>query len=410
MFAAVDRVVEAGHDPRRFAADLLERLRDLIVLAVGARRGRARHRAARRPTSSSGSGCRRAASATPQLTRAADVVNAGLAEMRGAIAPRLLLELVCARVLLPGIDEDARGAHARLDRIERRLDVSGSMAEPTVRRAARRRPGAGRARRPRPPAAPGAAAAAAGRAPAPASRSARAVVEPPAPAGRGAASRAGAADPTDAAAEPPDRPAAGSREAADGPAAAGVDVQAVRQMWPEVVERVKEYKRVTWMLLMEQVQVASVDDRVLVLAFGNEGKRRNFSSSGHDEIVRQALIDVLGLDRRVDAVLDPSAAAVGSAARPRRRAVRCPSRAAPTSRRAARAASPPAPAQHRRRPAAEPQVDRRGRAARPVDPDRAPRGRLGRRRRRRRRGRRAGRDDLVARELGGTVIGEFGPG
>ncbi len=81
-------------------------------------------------------------------------------------------------------------------------------------------------------------------------------------------------------------------------------------MWPEVVERVKEYKRVTWMLLMEQVQVASVDDRVLVLAFGSEGKRRNFSSSGHDEIVRQALIDVLGLDRRVDAVLDPSAAAV----------------------------------------------------------------------------------------------------
>ena len=61
----------------------------------------------------------------------------------------------------------------------------------------------------------------------------------------------------------------------------------------------------TWMLLMEQVQVASVDDRVLVLAFANEGKRRGFAASGHDEIVRQALIDVLGLDRRIDAVLDP---------------------------------------------------------------------------------------------------------
>ena len=86
-----------------------------------------------------------------------------------------------------------------------------------------------------------------------------------------------------------------------------VDVTAVRQMWPEVVERVKEYKRVTWMLLMEQVQVASVDDRVVVLAFTNEGKRRGFSASGHDEIVRQALIDVLGIDRRIDAVLDPGA-------------------------------------------------------------------------------------------------------
>ena len=79
-------------------------------------------------------------------------------------------------------------------------------------------------------------------------------------------------------------------------------------MWPDVVERVKTYKRVTWMLLMEQVQVASVDDRVLVLAFTNEGKRRGFAASGHDEIVRQALIDVLGLDRRIDAVLDPKAA------------------------------------------------------------------------------------------------------
>jgi DNA polymerase-3 subunit gamma/tau len=87
-----------------------------------------------------------------------------------------------------------------------------------------------------------------------------------------------------------------------------VDVIAIRQMWPDVVERVKTYKRVTWMLLMEQVQVASVDDRVLVLAFTNEGKRRGFAASGHDEIVRQALIDVLGLDRRIDAVLDPKAA------------------------------------------------------------------------------------------------------
>jgi DNA polymerase-3 subunit gamma/tau len=180
-------------------------------------------------------------------------------------------------VLLPGADDDVRGVHARLDRLERRLDVSGNVGESAPAKTTappRSEPTA----RPDPP-------------------SAAPSASPPA---------ASTTPPTDA--PSPEREQVVVLPGGSGPGSKGsVDVTAVRQMWPEVVERVKEYKRVTWMLLMEQVQVATVDDRVVVLAFTNEGKRRGFSASGHDEIVRQALIDVLGLDRRIDAVLDPGA-------------------------------------------------------------------------------------------------------
>ena len=314
MFATIDRVVETGHDPRRFAEDLLERLRDLLVLASvpdAAELGIVRAPADKLERLRLQAGRFGAA----QLTRAADVVNAGLADMKGAVAPRLLLEIVCARVLLPG---DRRGCSwrprpprphrtpPRRQRVDGRADGRDARTSPHV--PPRREDPAQSAAHPRP----------ARRHPTDhvgESSQRPAVVEPPAPApdtSAAAAAEVGDGRP-DGRRPRPARTRRRSRLPARrrrAPAAAGVDVQAVRQMWPEVVERVKEYKRVTWMLLMEQVQVASVDDRVLVLAFGSEGKRRNFSSSGHDEIVRQALIDVLGLDRRVDAVLDPSAAAV----------------------------------------------------------------------------------------------------
>ncbi|HZE67784.1 MAG TPA: DNA polymerase III subunit gamma and tau, partial [Sporichthyaceae bacterium] len=124
VFTLVDRVVEAGHDPRRFVADLLDRLRDLVVLAAVPdvsdtglidapvdQLARMRAQAAR--------------FSPAELSRAADLVNTGLTELRGATAPRLQLELICARVLLPGAGPisdhaEARDLHARLDRLERR--------------------------------------------------------------------------------------------------------------------------------------------------------------------------------------------------------------------------------------------------------------------------------------------------
>ncbi len=123
VFRAIDRVVETGLDPRRFVEDLLERLRDLIVVAaVNEGAGSVlRHvpedqlERMRRQAAAFGTGA---------LSRAADVVNAGLTEMTGATAPRLQLELIAARILLPGAAGEA-GYAARLDRLERRLDVGG---------------------------------------------------------------------------------------------------------------------------------------------------------------------------------------------------------------------------------------------------------------------------------------------
>jgi DNA polymerase-3 subunit gamma/tau len=127
VFRAVDRVVEAGHDPRRFATDLLDRLRDLIVLdAVPEAAGNGLLDS---PPDRMDVMSRQAqALGGATLSRLADTVHEGLTEMRGTTAPRLLLELVCARMLLPGVDGSAAATLQRLERLERRMSIAGEHA------------------------------------------------------------------------------------------------------------------------------------------------------------------------------------------------------------------------------------------------------------------------------------------
>ncbi|MFJ8939614.1 DNA polymerase III subunit gamma and tau [Streptomyces sp. NPDC102365] len=125
-FEVVDRVIEGGNDPRRFVADLLERLRDLVILAAVPDAGEkglidAPVDVMERMTAQAG------VFGAAELSRAADLVNAGLTEMRGATSPRLQLELICARVLLPTAYGDERSVMARLDRIERGVNFSGGV-------------------------------------------------------------------------------------------------------------------------------------------------------------------------------------------------------------------------------------------------------------------------------------------
>ena len=142
VFGVVDKVIETGQDPRRFTEDLLRRLRDLVIVAavpdapatglIDVARGPGR--AARRP-------------GRPVRPRRAEPGRRpgrrpASPRCAGATAPRLLLELICARVLLPGADHSTDGVLARLDRIEKRIDDH--------RRRPRRRPG-GRARGRPPP-------------------------------------------------------------------------------------------------------------------------------------------------------------------------------------------------------------------------------------------------------------------
>ncbi|MEU5340330.1 DNA polymerase III subunit gamma and tau [Streptomyces sp. NPDC020766] len=126
-FEVVDRIIEGGNDPRRFVADLLERLRDLVILAAVPDAGEkglidAPSDVVERMTAQAG------VFGAAELSRAADLVNEGLTEMRGATSPRLQLELICARVLLPAAYGDERSLMARLDRIERGVNFTGAAS------------------------------------------------------------------------------------------------------------------------------------------------------------------------------------------------------------------------------------------------------------------------------------------
>ncbi|MBG0854138.1 DNA polymerase III subunit gamma and tau [Streptomyces spinoverrucosus] len=130
-FEVVDRVIEGGNDPRRFVADLLERLRDLVILAAvpdAVDKGLidAPADVLERMQAQAGT------FGPAELSRAADLVNEGLTEMRGATSPRLQLELICARVLLPAAYGDERSVMARLDRLERGVNFSTGAGAPAM--------------------------------------------------------------------------------------------------------------------------------------------------------------------------------------------------------------------------------------------------------------------------------------
>jgi DNA polymerase-3 subunit gamma/tau len=312
VFSCVDKVIEVGQDPRRFAEDLLRRLRDLVIVAAvpeALRSGLVEVA----PDQAERLSSQAAALGAGELTRAAEVIAAGLTDMRGTTAPRLHLELMCARVLLPGADVDERGVHARLDRLERRLGVSGSVpAEPTASAVAAATPAVGSA----PPAAR---------------------PEPTRPAPTRPAPNAPAATPptsTEASAEhrtPPDSLADAKPEDLRGPSGGDSDdtalgapptsevppapaqasgqppqltVTDVRRLWPEVLEEVKGKRRFTWILLSQNAQVAELRNGTMVLAMANVGARDSFSRGGSEDVLREALVVVLGADFRIETMVE----------------------------------------------------------------------------------------------------------
>lgn len=306
VFASVDKVIEVGQDPRRFAEDLLRRLRDLILVAavpdavanglvdVSVDQGE------RLTTQAAGMG-------PGELTRAAEVIARGLTEMRGTTAPRLHLELMCARVLLPGSDVDGRGVHARLDKLERQLaslSVDGAAPARVEESAARPAPEPRReppAREPRrePPApeSPAAPAPAPRREPQPAQDSRR---EPPSP-------------------EPPQQSRAPSDSARPDPArpdSAQPDTAGVRSMWPQVLDAVSRRRRVVWIVLRENSQVQHFDGQVLRLSIDNQGAFQTFMRTGGPDLLRESLLEVMGIAPEIEAALVGEAPPARPAATP----------------------------------------------------------------------------------------------
>ncbi|UYM07704.1 DNA polymerase III subunit gamma and tau [Solicola gregarius] len=316
VFGAIDKVIETGQDPRRFAEDLLQRLRDLIIVAAvpDAIEKALLDIPDDMAERLSGQAARFGPS---ELTRSADIVSAGLTELRGATAPRLLLELMCSRILLPAADHSSEGVGARLDRLERRMSIVGdhtASGQPAARPAPV-------AEVTEPPTSPEPTPAATPAEPTPAATS----TEPPPPEPEAALSTPEptpeAEPPTSSEPQPTPEPEASADEAptADGDATR-LTVVDVRRLWPDVLERVMRKRRFTWVMLSQNAQVHSIEGNVLTLSLVNAGARDSFARSGSDEILRQALIDEFGADLRIEAIVDPSAQVESPAA---------PTRAAP---------------------------------------------------------------------------------
>ncbi len=300
VFRQIDKVIETGHDPRRFVEDLLERLRDLIVVAAvpdGASsilRGTPEDQLERIRQQS-------AAFGPGALSRAADIVNAGLTEMTGATAPRLQLELICARILLPGASGES-GYAARLDRLERRLEMSGAPASTGPRPAASVRepavPSPRQASRPSLSTPPVRGEPVPGRTPV------RGVA--PGPLLASPAVPPGDAQRSDAEADVEPAPV---QERPGAAVPGGIDTDAIRRSWPDILAKIFTIRRTTWTFLSEHTQVLDYDGTRLLLGIQTEGLATTFRRGQHAELVRQALSEVLGVEAVVEGIPTTSTSA-----------------------------------------------------------------------------------------------------
>ncbi|GAA4265480.1 DNA polymerase III subunit gamma and tau [Frondihabitans peucedani] len=364
-FAAVDRVIQTGQDPRRFVEDLLERLRDLIVVGATTEGAAAVLRGIT-PEELEHLARQAHAFGAAELSRSADVVNRALTEMTGATSPRLHLELMIARVLVPESDETERGALARVERLERRVGVQGpgagqtsGGASATPPRAAGSAPvaaGPSAARTPAAGASAAGASAAASASSAPGASAPSVTVSAPSVASSSPAAAAEAwaaqAPAAPAAAQAPD-PAAVSPDPAVSPdagdvspepavptsahsstwvqtadavttPAAPVSLQQLRDAWPEILEALERDKLSAWMVVMTATVRGFADD-VLTLSFPSHNdvelfKRPVGAGEGVSEHLRRAILQILGVRVKYIARVErpeeggPAAPSAGAAA------------------------------------------------------------------------------------------------
>jgi len=266
VYGTVDRLVEAGHDPRRFASDLLDRLRDLVLLRAVPEAG------ARGLVTTPADELDKMISQAQQLgpgtlTRYAEIVHNGLVDMRGATAPRLLLELLCARMLLPGaVPTDAAADSAvlqRLERMERRVSVGGGEpAAAAVAAPAKEAPTFTR----------------------PAAR------ETPAPEPTPATAPAPVAAP-----EPAPQPVAApsTPEPAAAGAQGGVDAAGIRRVWSELLAEVRKVSRSTEAMLTNAT-VQSVEGDTVTIGHMAAPLARRLAESRNVDAVAKALENVFG--------------------------------------------------------------------------------------------------------------------
>ncbi|MBT5807596.1 MAG: DNA polymerase III subunit gamma and tau [Actinobacteria bacterium] len=272
LFTAVDRVIELGNEPRRFVTDLLERVRDLIVLQriPGAAESGLIHAPEEVIATEVDQASRIGAA---ELARAGDLVSRALTEIKGATAPRLQLELLMAKLLLPATDDSTDGLLARVELLERSGVLNhapaGAQVTPVATEVAL------------PPAKPVV--------PAPP------VPAPPVPAPPKKPAKPAAVEPVENTPKPVTAPAPVTNPG-------NTTVASFTSMWPAVMDALSKYSRVAWMGFTESTPL-SFDNGVLAVGVKDSGHYNNVKSGGHDERLRQAILDVLKIDTEIDIVL-----------------------------------------------------------------------------------------------------------
>ena len=263
LFKTIDRVIESGHDPRRFTGDMLERIRDLMI--VDALKDSTANSILRDMPDDQMERMRNQANriGTANLSRAADIAAEGLTQMRGATAPRLILELICGRILLPIGDNSDAGMLSRIERLERAENIA-----PLTSSAA--------------------------------SAPARTVEA------KETAASTHSTEALSSSKETEEKPAAKEKDSTAKHVPGNFDIAALRRAWPDVIEDVKKRRRLTWSLLSASAQVLSVDEDAITIGIVNAGAKESFERSESDVILRNAFIDVVGLDRKIAVVVDPS--------------------------------------------------------------------------------------------------------
>ena len=264
LFNTVDKVVESGADPKRFSQDLLERLRDLIIIGASDQSNSSilndlpQDQLDRIRTQAKLIG-------VATLIRAADTLAAGLTAMRGATPPRLILELICGRILLPASDDAA--LLARVEKLEKVLSVSTPIA-PTEAQVSTQ-------------------------VPKPVDKEVEKVEE----------KRVVNAEPKIEEARQDLKKV--EKVSVQKPSGA-IEISALRRMWPEVIENVKKRRRLTWSLLSTSAQIISLDDEVITIGMVNVGAKDSFIRSESDVILSDAFEEVTGVRRRIAATVDTS--------------------------------------------------------------------------------------------------------
>jgi DNA polymerase-3 subunit gamma/tau len=212
--------------------------------------------------------------------------------MRGATAPRLILELICGRMLLPGGDNTDAGLLSRIERLERVENIT-TVAAPSPTKA--------KATAPVPE-------------------------QKPDSTEKSSKETVGGGDIKEALPKSPSQPVSVEEEALPKSPSQTVsyvpksfDIAGLRRLWPDVIENVKKRRRLTWSLLSASAQIVAVDEKLITIGIVNAGARDSFVRSESEEILRQAFIEIVGIDRKIEVVVDAS---IDTTSTPEARAVR----------------------------------------------------------------------------------------